>query len=219
MKIAFIGYGNMAEALAVKWKSKHELFVGGRNPDKAKALAEQLGNNCRHGDSNDAVAFGDVVVLATPHDAVFETIQSCGGADAFAGKIVIDINNPVADVTANDFTTKSYPEGSLAEAIAAKIPDAHVVKAFNMCQAEVWKRDGQWDGRELVVLFCGDDANAKHAMSGLIEDLSFEPLDLGELKYARLLEPAACIVIKLLFSGRDPMTVLNLIQPERKPIA
>jgi hypothetical protein len=43
-------------------------------------------------------------------------------------------------------------------------------------------------------------------------------VDLGELKYARLLESAAAIVIKLLFSGRDPHTVLNLIQPEVKPI-
>lgn len=46
-----------------------------------------------------------------------------------------------------------------------------------------------------------------------------DPVDIGELKYARLPEPAAAIVIKLLLSGRDPHTVLNLIQPEAKPIA
>lgn len=52
----------------------------------------------------------------------------------------------------------------------------------------------------------------------LIQDTGSEPSDLGGLRYARLLEPAAAIVIKFLLSGRDPRTVLNLIQPEAKPV-
>lgn len=45
---------------------------------------------------------------------------------------------------------------------------------------------------------------AKRQVATLIEDIGCEPVDLGELKYARLLEPAAAIVIKFLFAGRDP---------------
>jgi predicted dinucleotide-binding enzyme len=52
----------------------------------------------------------------------------------------------------------------------------------------------------------------------LIEDIGCQAEDIGDLKYARLLEPAAAIVIKLLFSGHDAYTVLNLIKPEVKPI-
>jgi len=88
-----------------------------------------------------------------------------------------------------------------------------------MCQASVWTMDPPlYDGRKLVVLYCGNDAAAKGLAIGLIELIGCDHVDLGELKYARLLEPAAAIVIKLLFSGRDPHTVLNLIQPEVKPI-
>jgi 8-hydroxy-5-deazaflavin:NADPH oxidoreductase len=76
-----------------------------------------------------------------------------------------------------------------------------------------------FDGRRLVVLYCGDDADAKRQVATLIEDVGAEAVDLGELKYARLLEPAAAIVIKFLLAGRDPHTVLNLIQPEVKPVA
>lgn len=88
-----------------------------------------------------------------------------------------------------------------------------------MCQASVWEMDPpRFDGRKLTALFCGDDADAKATVAALIEQLGCEAVDIGELKYARLLEAAACIVIKFLFSGRDRRTVLNLIQPEVKPV-
>lgn len=71
----------------------------------------------------------------------------------------------------------------------------------------------------MPALYCGDDAEAKRQAATLISDIGCDPVDIGELKYARLMEPAAAIVIKLLLSGRDPHTVLNLIQPEAKLIA
>lgn len=220
MKVAFIGYGSMAEALASKWAGKHELFIGGRDPGKAAALAEQLGHGTRSGDTPAAAAFGDVIVIATPHGAVFDAIAGAGGADAFAGKTIVDINNPVPGYREGDFLNADYGGKSLAEAIADQAPSARVVKAFNLCEASVWKMDEPvFDGRRLVTLYCGDDAGAKASVAELIEDVGSEPFDLGELRYARLLEPVASIVIKLLFAGRDPYTVLNLIQPEVKPIA
>jgi len=93
------------------------------------------------------------------------------------------------------------------------------VKVFNRCNAVVWQMEPPvFDGRRLVVLYCGDDA-AKQKVAALIENTGGEAADLGELKYARLLEPAAAIVIKFILAGRDSRTVLNLIQPEVKRIA
>ncbi len=220
MKIGFIGYGSMAEALGSRWAGKHKLFVGGRDASKAVQLAGKLGRGVAHGSESEAAAFGETVVLATTHEAVFEAMDAAGGAAAFTGKVVIDINNPLADYKGGDFLVKDYEGKSLAEAIAAYAPAARVVKAFNMCQAKVWRMDPPtFDGRRLVTLYCGDDVSAKQTVSALIADIGCEPVDLGELRYARLLEPAAAIVIKFLMSGRDPHTVLNLIQPESKPIA
>ena len=109
-------------------------------------------------------------------------------------------------------SSKTFDGKSLAEAIAAYAPAARVVKAFNMCNAVVWQMEPPlFDGRRLVVLYCGDDAAAKQKVAALIENTGGEPADLGELKYARLLEPAAAIVIKFILAGRDPHTVLNLI--------
>jgi 8-hydroxy-5-deazaflavin:NADPH oxidoreductase len=220
MKIGFIGTGNMTEALASRWVGTHDVLIGGRNLDKAKALAAQLGANVAAGSEKDAATFGEVVVLATAHEAVFDAMAAAGGPSAFAGKVLIDINNPIVDFQKGDFLVKSYGGESLSEAIAAYAPEMLVVKAFNMCQAQVWKMDPPlFDGRPLTVLYCGDDAGAKQTVSALIAELGCEPVDVGELRYARLLEAAAAIVIKFLFSGRDPRTVLNFIQPESKPIS
>ena len=224
MKIAFIGYGNMARALSKRWASTHEIFIGGRSSERASKLADEI-QAAGSGTISDAVQFGDVVVLATPANAVEDAIQSGGGTNAFSGKIVIDINNPVSvpggphDNVGEYYLPIGFNEGSLAEHIAALIPEAKIVKAFNMCQASVWEMDPpEFDGRKLVTLYCGDDSAAKAKVAELIECLGSEPGDIGELKYSRLLEASACIVIKLLFSGRDMRTVLNLIQPEVKPI-
>lgn len=219
MKIAFLGTGRMAEALASRWTARHEVFVGGRDAARAHALAARLGGGARHGSLAAAAAFGEIVVLATTNDAVFDTLEAAGGATAFAGKVLIDINNPVKDFRGGDFLVNDFDGCSLAEAIAARVPGAAVVKAFNMCQARVWTLDPPvFDGRRLAALYCGDDAAAKQKVAGLITDVGAEPVDVGELRYARLLEAAAAIVIKFLFSGRDSRTVLNLIQPERKPV-
>ena len=96
MKISFLGYGNMAAALGARWVGRHELFVGGRDAAKANALAVKFGRGTRSGSEADAAEFGEVVVLATTHEAVFDAMKAAGGAAAFAGKVLIDINNPVA---------------------------------------------------------------------------------------------------------------------------
>ena len=219
MQIGFIGYGNMAAALASRWVGHHKIVIGGRNEEKAKAPSDQLGHRSGWGREAYAVRDSDVVVLATPHEVVFEAMDAAGGPNAFAGKTLIDINNPVPGAFDGEFLTTNYEGLSLAEKIAAYVPAAHVVKAFNMCQASVWTMQPPiYDGRKLVVLYCGSNDSAKSQAVQLIELIGCDHVDIGGLKYARLLEPAAAIVIKLLFSGRDPRTVLNLIQPEIKEI-
>ncbi len=224
MKIAFIGYGNMARALSKRWAPEHDVFIGGRDSARASELADDI-QAAGSGTISDAVLFGDVIVMATPANVVEEAIQAGGGAEAFTGKVVIDINNPVSvpggphDTEGEYYLPHSFDEGSLAEHIAGLIPDANIVKAFNMCQASVWEMDPPiFDGRQLTALYCGDDSAAKSTVAELIESIGCEPVDVGELRFARLLEASACIVIKFLFSGRDMHTVLNLIQPEVKPV-
>ena len=68
-----------------------------------------------------------------------------------------------------------------------------------------------FDGRPLVVPICGDAADTKAIVGGLVAELGCHPLDLGPLGKSRHLEYLAAIVIGLLFSGYEPYTVFNLV--------
>ena len=221
MNIAFVGYGSMTQALAGKWAPHHDLLISGRDDAKAKAVAEALGHSATATTQADAVAAADVVVIATPHQAALDSIDASGGPDAFAGKTLVDINNPVPGYADGNFTVATYDSKSLAEALAAKAPDAHVVKAFNMCQAKLWASPApiMIDGRKHTTLYCGDDDAAKQQVATLIDQVGSDPVDAGGLRYAHQLECCAGLIIKFLMSGRDPMTCLQLIQPEAKPVA
>ena len=212
MKIGFVGYGSMAIALGSKWASEHDLFFGGRDPAKAKAVALSVTAKAAAGTEREAVAFGDVIVLATRHGHVFSAIEAAGGAASFAGKTVIDINNPVSVDT---FLMQPMGGPSLGQAIQVRLPDARVVKAFNACQAKVWEMaDPVFDGRRLVVPICGDSEDAKAVVGELVRMVGCDVLDVGGLQFAPHLEHHAAIVIKQLFAGADALSVFNWITPE-----
>ncbi len=213
MNIGFVGAGGMAKALAGKWTDRHEVMLSGRRPDKTREAAEAVG--AQAGTAREAVAFADIVVLATRWEDVFTAIDAGGGPAAFDGKIVIDLNNPV---NIESFLTTREDGRSLTEAIAETLPGAHVGKAFNMAQVAVWKDpDMTYDGRQMVTLYTADEG-ASAAIAELIGDVGAEPLRLGGNEHAYQLEAAAAMVIKFLFAGADPHTIFNFIRPETKPI-
>lgn len=209
MKIGFVGAGGMAQALAGKWAGKHEIMLSGRTPEKTADAAKRVG--AQVGTAAEASAFGDVVVLATRWEDTFDGIAAAGGAEAFAGKVIIDINNPVS---IESFVTTREDGRSLTQAIADTLPKAHVGKAFNMAQVAVWEDpDMTYDGRQMVTLYTAD-AGADAVISELIADVGARPERLGDNSHAYQLEAAAAIVIKFLFAGSDSHTVFNFIRPE-----
>lgn len=209
MKIGIIGAGSMASVLGKRWANNgHLLFFGARDLEKANAVAQDVGNGATAGSMTEAAEFGDVVLLSVRSEAAIDVLNAAGApSGTFEGKVLIDCNNPVEleNLTLTvGFTT------SLAEEIA-KASSGLVVKAFNMAQAKVWALDPPlFDGRPMTVFYCGDDEQAKQKVAQLITEMGFEPLDMGALRQARLLEPAGNIVIYLLFNGYSPYTVLNL---------
>lgn len=213
MKVGFVGAGGMAKALAGKWVGKHDVTLSGRTPEKTAEAAEAV--SAKVGTASEAVAFGDVVVLATRWEDVFTAIEAAGGPEAFRGKTVIDINNPVSIET---FLTTRDDGRSLTQAISGTLPEAHVGKAFNMAQVAVWEDpDMTFDGRQMVTLYTADE-QADAAIAQLISDVGAQPLRLGGNEHAYQLEAAAAMVIKFLFAGSDPHTIFNFIRPETKPV-
>jgi predicted dinucleotide-binding enzyme len=190
--ISIIGLGGMGRAIAARAvEAGHAVEVIGRDATKAKDLAGTLGGGATAGTFGTTPA-GDFVILAVPYAGAVPVVAQYG--DALAGKVVIDLTNPMK-VDASGLAT---PDGtSAAQQITAAAPaSAHVVKAFNTVFGHVLA-----PGRPLDVLFAGDDARAKASVSAFIESLGLRPLDAGGLEMAHWLEGLGLLMVSLAGHG------------------
>lgn len=175
MKIAIIGKGRAGMAIGNGLSPKHEIKFGHRDPKEPVA---------------EAAEWGEVIILAIPHDATKSVVEEVGSATD--GKTVIDITNPLTEnkELAIGFTT------SAAEEIQKMLPKAHVVKAFNTVFAAN-QSTGRIGNEKLAFFVAGDDARAKQTTMQLGADIGFDPVDVGPLKSARYLEPMGTLIISL----------------------
>ena len=186
MKIAIIGAGNVGGALAEKWsKVGHTVIVAGRDQEKTKAKAEQVGATAASPKS--AAKDADVVVFAVPSADLVEIAKQAGD---LTGKIVIDATNIMGPAA----RTSESPALALAKAI----PGAKVVKTFNTAFAQIHAETAGKTERPSQVLV-GDDSDAKDTVKVLIEEAGFEPFDAGGLDLAPDLEGFARINISLAY--------------------
>ena len=190
MKIAIIGAGNVGTALKTGLsRTGHEVSAIGREDNAAQAAQA-----------------AELIILAVPFAEVGNVAGQLG--IAASGKIVVDATNalsPTMELAVDTSTTSG------AEELQKKLPEARVVKAFNTTFASAMAT-GQINGEKLAGLVAADDAGAKAAVLGLVQELGFDPVDAGPLSAARLLEPLALLNIKLGFvQGYGPASGFRLV--------
>jgi predicted dinucleotide-binding enzyme len=189
MKIGFVGAGHIGTALAQNFaRLDHDLVLSNsRGPETLADLVASLGPNATAGTTEEAVAFGDSVVVTIPLKAV----RSLDPA-LFAGKTVIDTCNyyPQRDGQFPELDNGSTTE---SEVVADHLAGAQVVKAFNSIYfvhlAENGKPAGDPERRAIPV--ASDSPEAKREVSQLIDQIGFEPVDAGELSAGRAFENGA----------------------------
>jgi predicted dinucleotide-binding enzyme len=201
MDITIVGSGNVGAALGQGWrKAGHRVSFAAREPNGAKA-AELKKQGFGIAAMADAAKSAEVIVLATPWDAVPGTIAALGAGGALRGKIVIDATNPL---TGNLELALGFND-SAGETVARLAAGARVVKAFNTTGANNMT-NANYPAAKLWMPVAGDDAAAKKAVMGLAAELGFEAVDAGPLAMSRHLEPMAMVWIKLAYAqglGRD----------------
>ena len=182
MEITIIGTGNMARGIATRaLAGGHSVTLLGTETANAQALADELSGDVRAGQVGDPLT-GDLVVLAVWYAAVDDVLGRYG--DQLDGKVLVDITNPI-DVEA--FEPLRLDAGSAAQEIAAKVPGARVVKAFNTTFAGTLEQ-GSVAGEPLDVLVASDDEGAKEIVSRVVSDGGLRAIDAGPLRRARELE-------------------------------
>ena len=130
----------------------------------------------------EAIAFGDLVVLATPWGVTAEALQQAGPVTE---KKFLGLHQcPAArHERAHEGTTTSA-----GEEVARLAPWARVVKAIPPF-AEMMHAPGAGRRATDRVFICGDDADAKSVVQELLADLDAAPTDAGPLRNARYAEP------------------------------
>lgn len=172
--VSIIGTGNMGQAIAGVVR-------------KSGNTVELLGQS----DADEPVT-GEVVVLAVPYGAVADIVAR--RAEQLAGKVVVDITNPVDFETFDSLVVP--PDGSATAEIAAALPQSRVVKAFNTTFAATLA-SGTVGEQPTTVLIAGDDADAKSLLAGIVIAAGLHAIDAGSLRRARELEALGFLQISL----------------------
>jgi len=206
MNLAIIGSGNVGSTLGRRWAATgHTVVFGSRKPADPKAIADASAIKCRIASVRDAASAAEVVVLATPWQAVKDALAAAGN---LAGKVLLDCTNPLTA----DFTQLEIGHTtSGGEEVAKLAPGARVVKIFNTTGAGNMANP-DYGGKPATMLFAGDDPTAKSIAATLAKELGFDPIDFGPLANSRLLEPLALVWIKLAFSGLGFDFALNVMR-------
>ena len=102
-----------------------------------------------------------------------------------AGKVLVDVSNPLDFSQGFPPTLFVKDTDSLAEQLQRAHPEALVVKALNTMNASVMVRPDSL-GEPSSVFVSGDDAEAKATVTGLLESFGHtDVIDLGDLITAR----------------------------------
>jgi NADPH-dependent F420 reductase len=144
-----------------------------------------------HSEPGKAVT-GDIVILAVPYPAVTDVIATHG--DKLAGKIVVDITNPLDFATFDSLVVPA--DGSAAAEIATALPQSRVLKAFNTTFASTLA-SGTVGAVPTTVLIAGDDAEAKALLAGVVTAGGLQATDAGSLSRARELEAIGFLQLTL----------------------
>lgn len=173
-RISILGTGNMGQAISTA------LTRGGHSVELlGQAEAAQP-------------ATGDIVVLAVPYPALAEIAATRG--QQLAGKIVVDITNPVNFETFDSLTVA--PDSSATAELAAALPNSRVLKAFNTTFAATLA-SGTVGENTTTVLIAGDDAEAKTTLTEVLTTSGLGAIDAGALSRARELEAIGFLQITL----------------------
>ena len=202
MQIGIIGSGVVGQTVGAKLVALgHHVVLGTRDPsdldgkkgyggslrewlDRAAAAGPGAGA-ARVGTFADAAEHGELVVNATSGAATLDAL-ALAGAERLAGKVLLDIANPL------DFRRGAPPTlfvkdtDSLGERVQRAHPAARVVKALNTMNAQVMVDPASVAGGDHTVFVSGNDAGAKARVAGLLRSFGWrDVLDLGDISTAR----------------------------------
>ena len=187
--IALLGAGNVGTTIGTGLdKHGHRVVLASREPngDKVRAWVDEMGEEASSASYDDAIAAADCVFFCVPGRAIEETLAAIDTA-ALEGRVVVDVTNDTAVTADGALTLKRGLEDSAAQIIQRTAPGARVVKAFNTTGVHSMVEPKVQCGPPSMPI-CGDDAAAKETVGEIVREFGWEPVDLGGVDTAPVLE-------------------------------
>ncbi|MFZ1149883.1 MAG: NADPH-dependent F420 reductase [Xanthobacteraceae bacterium] len=183
--IGTIGAGHIGSTIGGLWvKNGHKVLFSSRHPEELKDLVSGLGPLAQAGTVEQAIAFGDVVLLTVPYPALPQIGRDY--AAQLKGKIVLDTCNALVG-----------RDGPIAEEVEANgvgvtsqkyLPGARLVRAFNTMSYKIFGSEANRPDPKLAVPIAGDDQDAVRVAVSLVRDAGFDPVVVGKLADAKLFQ-------------------------------
>ncbi len=189
-KVAVLGSGVVGQVLADGFLKKgYAVTRGTRDPKKLEDWKNGAGSAASTATFADAAKGAEIVVLAVKGSAAEEAVKLTG-ADALAGKVVIDATNPIAEAPPEGGVLRFFtgPNDSLMERLQKLAPEGRFVKAFS-CVGNAFMIDPDFGGTKPTMFICGNDASAKSAVTEVLTQFGWETEDMGVAAAARAIEP------------------------------
>jgi predicted dinucleotide-binding enzyme len=212
MHIGVLGTGTVGRTLSQALVDRgHEVRMGSRaaGNENAVAWADQAGPLASEGSFADAAAFGELIINATAGAASLEVLEAAG-AEQLAGKVLVDVSNPLDMSQGMPPTLTVCNDDSLAEQLQRAFPEVRVVKTLNTVTASVMVQPDLVPGAHTVFV-CGNEEAAKAQAAALLDELGWPPesiLDLGDITAARGTEMYLTLWLRLW--GATGTAVLNV---------
>lgn len=191
MDIGIIGSGQVGKALGAGFIARGDrVTIGSREPGRQDLLDWQAenGESALLGSDFDAASFGELLIFAVKWTGAREAFELAGGAENFAGKVVIDTLNPIGQDAEGGMILSVGPDTSASETLQSWAPDAKVVKALNYVGYRSMVGP-QFEGGPASAFFCSDHDDAKAVAADVLQSFGWIPVDMGALRWARALEP------------------------------
>jgi 8-hydroxy-5-deazaflavin:NADPH oxidoreductase len=226
MKIAVLGTGLVGQSLAGRLTELgHEVTVGTRDADATMARTEPdaMGNppyrvwaqshpQVRLATFADATSDAELIVNATSGSASIPSLTAAGRGN-LAGRVLLDIANPLDFSQGFPPTLFVKDTDSLGEQIQREFPELRVVKALNTMNAHLMVNPRQLADADHTVFVAGDDAVAKRVVIDLLMSFGHtDVIDLGDITNARGAEMLLPIWVRLMGALNTPYFNFKIVR-------
>ena len=189
MKIGILGSGVVGKALAKGFLDRgDEVMIGTRDPSKMDDWIQQAGQSSFVGNFQETADFGNLLILAVRGNVADKVLEALS-VDSYAGKTIVDATNPIAEEMPKDGILQFFSSinESLMEVLQSKYSQANFVKAFNSVGSAHMVHP-EFEVKPTMFI-CGNNEEAKQAVTEILDDFGWEVDDMGVAEAARAIEP------------------------------